>query len=74
MEIRDKHIGEVHGDLTILCPSSKPNQGYLYYYWCKCACGNIKRYRYDQLRRAGACGLCEDALQSNLKEEIERNY
>ena len=62
----DKHIGEVHGDLTIIAKSTKESNGYLYYYWCKCACGNIKRYRYDQARRTGNCGLCEDYKESGV--------
>ena len=74
MEIRDKHINEKHGDITILAPAAKPAQGYLYYYWCKCSCGNIKRYRYDQARRVGNCGLCEDARESGLSEIIRGIY
>lgn len=71
MAIADKHNGERHGDLTILCPSTKPANGYLYYYWCRCECGNIKRYRYDQARRAGNCGLCEDFSGSRVIEKME---
>ena len=73
MEIRDKHIGERHGSLTIIGAAAKPQQGYLFYYWTRCDCGNIKRYRYDQARRAGCCGLCEDARESNLNELIKEN-
>lgn len=64
--LRDKRIGEVHGELTIVAPSNKPANGYLYYYWVKCSCGNIKRYRYDQLRKKGNCGDCED-FRDNIK-------
>ena len=74
MEIRDKHIGEVHGDITIIGSSAKQQQGYLFYYWCRCKCGNIKRYRYDQLRRVGNCGLCEDAHDSGLNNLIKGIY
>lgn len=66
----NKHIGEVHGDLTIICPSAKPANGYLYYYWAQCSCGMLKRYRYDQLRRAGSCGFCEDVKASELMRYV----
>ena len=69
--IVDKHIGEVHNDLTIIARSTKDSNGYLYYYWTKCACGNIKRYRYDQVRRAGNCGLCEDFTLSKVNEVLK---
>lgn len=62
----DKRIGEVHDKLTIIAVSTKEPNGYLKYYWCKCACGNIKRYRYDQARRVGNCGQCEDFTESGL--------
>lgn len=62
----DKHIGEQQKDLTILCRSTKPNNGYLAYYWTLCKCGNIKRYRYDQARKNGNCGLCEDFIESQV--------
>ena len=65
-----KHVGETHGDLHILCPSSKAPNGYLYYYWAQCSCGMVKRFRYDQLRRAGNCGFCEDINKSNLMEYV----
>ena len=71
MTNNDKHIGEVHKDLTIIARSSKPCNGYLYYYWTRCACGNIKRYRYDQLRRAGSCGLCEDYRESGVNSALK---
>lgn len=74
MQARDKHIGEKHGDIEILAPAAKAAQGYLYYYWCRCSCGNINRYRYDQVRRKGNCGLCEDARESGLTEVIKKNY
>lgn len=66
----EKHIGEKHGELTIIARSQKPSNGYLHYYWVRCACGNIKRYRYDQARRVGSCGLCEDFIASNVLKEI----
>lgn len=69
--LMDKHIGEVHGDLTIIARSTKGSNGYLYYYWVKCACGNVKRYRYDQLRRVGNCGLCEDFRESEVLRGLE---
>ena len=66
----DKHIGEKHGSITIVSKSIKPANGYLYYYWCKCDCGNIKRYRYDQARRVGNCGLCEDFIESGVLRSL----
>ena len=66
----DKHIGEVHGDITIVSRSVKEPNGYLWYYWCRCKCGNIKRYRYDQARRVGNCGLCEDFKLSGVNEVL----
>lgn len=74
MEIRDKHIGERHGDLTIIGPAAKGQQGYLFYYWVRCECGNINRYRYDQVRRKGNCGLCEDARASGLNTMVKEIY
>ena len=68
--MRDKHIGERHGDITIVSKSVKEPNGYLYYYWCKCDCGNIKRYRYDQARRVGNCGLCEDFKTSKVTKAL----
>ena len=68
--MRDKHVGEVHGDLTIIAGSDKPANGYLYYYWCKCKCGNLKRYRYDQARKNKACGLCDDFRASNVLNKL----
>lgn len=67
----DNNLHQQHGDLTIVARSSKEPNGYLNYYWCKCACGNIKRYRYDQARRKGSCGMCEDFLDSNVKEALK---
>lgn len=67
----EKHIGEKHGDITIIASSTKPANGYLYYYWCKCDCGNIKRYRYDQARRVGNCGMCEDFSESEVSKALE---
>ena len=66
----DKHIGEVHGELTIIARSQKEPNGYLAYYWTRCSCGNIKRYRYDQARRVGDCGLCEDFAASKVNEVL----
>ena len=65
-----KHIGEKHGELTIIARSQKPSNGYLYYYWARCSCGNIKRYRYDQARRVGSCGLCEDFTNSEVLKAL----
>ena len=67
----DKHINEVHNDLTIIARSTKKSNGYLYYYWTKCKCGNVKRYRYDQARRVGNCGSCEDYIKSNVNKKLE---
>lgn len=67
----DKHIGERHGKLLLVARSKKPANGYLHYYWCKCDCGNIKRYRYDQARKNGACGLCEDFTNSCVNEQLK---
>lgn len=62
--LRDKHIGECHKELTILTPSTKDPNGYLWYYWVRCSCGNVVRLRYDQIRKKGSCGLCEDYINS----------
>lgn len=59
-------IGEKHNDLTIIAKSTKGAHGYLYHYWVKCSCGNIKRYRYDQIRRKENCGQCEDFNNANV--------
>lgn len=67
----DKHIGEKHGNLTIIAKSGKNPNGYLYYYWTLCDCGNVKRYRYDQVRRVGNCGMCEDYKESGVKRVLE---
>ena len=69
--LAEKHIGEVHGELEIIATSINPPNGYLYYYWCRCSCGNIKRYRYDQARRAGSCGFCHDFTQSKVLKALE---
>lgn len=69
--LKDKHVGEVHDQITIIAPSTKEPNGYLYYYWCRCSCGNIKRYRYDQARRSGSCGLCEDFRSSEVNEALK---
>lgn len=65
-------VGEKHGDITIiaLARGKEPN-GYLYYYWVRCECGNVKRLRYDQARRAGNCGLCEDFKESRVIEALK---
>ena len=68
--IIDKHIGEKHGELEIIALSTKTPNGYLPYYWTRCSCGNIKRYRYDQARRVGNCGLCEDFTASRVNEVL----
>lgn len=62
--LRDKHIGERQGKLTIIAPSTKRPNGYLWYYWVKCDCGNVIRLRYDQIRKKAECGNCEDYLAS----------
>ena len=67
----DKNIGERHGNIEILTLSTKASNGYLNYYWCKCDCGNIKRYRYDQARRVGNCGMCEDFIESEVLKRLE---
>lgn len=69
----DKNIGEKHGSITILTRSIKPSNGYLHYYWCKCDCGNIKRYRYDQARRVGNCGMCNDFKESGVLSSLGVN-
>lgn len=69
--LMNKHIGERHGNLKILTPSNKPSNGYLYYYWCLCDCGNIKRYRYDQARKKGNCGACEDFKESGVLSALK---
>lgn len=66
----DKHIGEKHGELEIIALSTKQANGYLKYYWTRCSCGNLKRYRYDQARRIGNCGFCEDFIASKVNEVI----
>lgn len=66
----EKHLGEVHDDLTIIARAQKPNNGYLAYYWVRCSCGNVKRYRYDQVRKVSNCGMCEDFKNSNVLEAL----
>ena len=66
----DKNIGEKHGAIIILCRAQKPSNGYLHYYWTRCDCGNIKRLRYDQARRVGNCGLCEDFQTSEVLKAV----
>ena len=68
----DKHLGEQHAELTIIARSTKPVNGYLAYYWTKCSCGNIKRFRYDQVRRKVNCGCCDDFRESKVAEALER--
>ena len=65
----EKHLQEQHGDLTIVARSTKAPNGYLPYYWTKCSCGNYKRLRYDQIRKKGNCGLCEDFRDSKVIKE-----
>ena len=67
----EKHLNERHGNLVIIARSTKEPNGYLHYYWCKCDCGNVKRYRYDQARRVGNCGLCEDYKESGVERVLE---
>lgn len=68
----DKHIGEKHGHLTIIARSQKKTpQGYLYYYWCQCDCGNYKRLRYDYARKGQPCGLCEDFTESEVLNNLK---
>lgn len=70
--IKDKHLGEQHGDLTVIAvAAAKGSNGYLSYYWVRCKCGNVKRYRYDQLRRVGNCGMCEDFTASGVLKALE---
>ena len=66
----DKHIGEQLGELKVIALSQKPANGYLNYYWTLCSCGNLKRYRYDQARKIGNCGLCEDFRASKVNEVL----
>lgn len=69
--LRDKHIGERHGQLTILTPSTKEPNGYLWYYWVQCSCGNVVRLRYDQIRKKDNCGHCEDYVNSMVDNAIK---
>lgn len=67
----DKRIGEKHGDFTVVAKSTKGPNGYLHYYWAKCKCGNLKRLRYDYIRKGGNCGLCEDFTESEVLRALE---
>lgn len=67
----DKHIGETHDQITIIARSIKEPNGYLYYYWVRCSCGNVKRLRYDQARRVGSCGLCGDFHNSGVLKALK---
>ena len=67
----DNKIGERLGSLTLVARSTKKSNGYLYYYWCKCDCGNIVRYRYDQARKNGSCKKCEDFIASNVNDKLK---
>lgn len=69
----DKKIGERHGDITIIARAQKPSNGYLHYYWTRCECGNIKRFRYDQARRVGNCGMCDDFRESKVMESLKND-
>ena len=71
--IIEKHVGEKHGELTIISPSKKPSNGYLHYYWVKCDCGNVRRYRYDRIRKVGNCGMCDDFKESEVVRFIGDN-
>ena len=66
----DKHKNERHNSLLIVARSTKPANGYLSYYWVKCDCGNIKRLRYDQIRKKCNCGMCEDFKASNVLNNL----
>lgn len=71
--IIDKYVGEKYGDLTLICRAEgKGANGYLHYYYCLCKCGNIKRYRLDQARRVGNCGICEDFTKSDVIGALRR--
>lgn len=67
----DKRIGEHHGDFTIIAKSTKAPNGYLNFYWAKCKCGNLKRLRYDYIRKGGNCGLCSDFIESGVLKAFE---
>lgn len=71
MTEKDKRIGEVHGELTIIAKSIAPPNGYLHFYWCLCSCGNVKRYRYDRARNVGSCGVCEEFKESGVNEALK---
>lgn len=69
------HIGEKIQNFEILAESTREPNGYLRYYWVRCSCGNVKRYRYDQIKKKGSCGDCEDykrslgSINGNAKEK-----
>lgn len=67
----DKHINERCGHLTLISRSTRNPNGYLAYYWALCDCGNIKRYRYDQARKNGNCGACEDFIASKVGNALK---
>lgn len=67
----DKHIGEVHGKYKIIAKSTKEPNGYLSFYWVKCKCGNLKRLRYDYIRKGAGCGLCVDFKESEVLKALE---
>lgn len=67
----DKRIGEQHGNFTVIARSTKEPNGYLKFYWARCKCGNIKRLRYDNIRKGVGCGLCEDFTESGVLKALE---
>lgn len=66
-------IGEKNGALTIIAKSGKKKQGYLSYYYVRCSCGNIKRYRYDKVRQGKPCGMCQDFKSSGVQDAYLRD-
>lgn len=66
-------VGEIHGALTIIAPSTKTSNGYLHYYWVRCECGYIKRLRYDQIRKGKECGMCADFKASGVLERAKED-
>lgn len=68
---KDKHVGEKHKELVIVAKSTKAPNGYLNYYWTRCSCGNYKRFRYDLLKKAGNCGMCQDFKESEVLRNLE---
>lgn len=65
-----RHLGEQHNELTIIATSTMPSKGYIPYYWCKCSCGYIKRFRYDQIKKKITCGMCEDFRESEVLKHL----